>query len=81
MTSYIKGLEANLEIRSEQLKEESTTHGREITTLKSKFESATQNHEGNGVRIRALESASSKPEGDLINSILTRLTRLEGNQK
>ena len=56
LPSYVKGLETNLEIRSEQLKEESTTHGREITTLKSKLESATRSHEDNMTRIRVLET-------------------------
>ena len=80
LTNYVKGMETNLEIRSEQLNEESITRGGEITTLKSKLENAIQSHKDNRTRIRVLESAHSKLKGDLINSILNRLTRLEDNQ-
>ena len=80
LTSYIKGMEANLEIKSEQLKEEAITRGGETTTLKSKLEIARQSQEDNRARIQALENATPKPKEDLINSILIRLTRLEDNQ-
>ena len=80
LTSYVKGIGVHLEIKSEQLKEEAITRGGEITTLKSKLEDARQSHEDNRTRIRALENATSKPKGDLINSIVTRLARLEDNQ-
>ena len=69
-----------MEIKSEQLKEEAITHGGETTTLKSKLENARQSQEDNRARIQALENATPKPKGDLINSILIRLARLEDNQ-
>ena len=80
LTSYIKGMEVNLEIKSEQLKEEAITHGGETTTLESKLENARQSQEDNRARIQALENATPKPKEDLINSILIRLARLEDNQ-
>ena len=81
LTSYVMGMETNLEIKIMQLEEEAITRGGEITTLKSKLEDARQSHKDNRTRIRALENATSKPKGDLINSILTRLARLEDNQR
>ena len=40
LTSYIKGMEINLEIKSEELKEGAITHEGETTALESKLESA-----------------------------------------
>ena len=80
LTSYVKGMEINLEIKSEGLKEGAITHGGEAAMLESKLESTRQSQDDNRARIQALEDATPKPKEDLINNILIHLARLEGNQ-